>query len=166
MLLRLILLLTILPLVELYLLFQLARVTGPGAAVALVLVTGVLGAALARRQGLEVWRRIQREAAQGLVPAAGLMDAVLIFVAGVLLIAPGLLSDTLGLLLLVPPVRVWLRGRAIQWLKRRATVRFQRYGLRPAEAKDETIIDAEFTRRTEEPERLDHDPQHRSPTDL
>ena len=166
MLLRLLLLFTPVPLVELYLLFQVARVTGAAATVALVLVTGILGAALARRQGLEVWKRIQREAAQGQVPAAGLMDAVLILVAGIMLITPGLLTDTLGFLLLVPPARAWLRARVINWLKRRATVRFQMYGVRPEPTDGETIIDAEFTRRPDEPGRLDRDPGHRPPPDV
>ena len=164
MLLRLLLLFTLVPLVELYLLFQVARVTGAATTVALVLVTGILGAALARRQGLRVWRQIQREAAQGRVPASGLLDAVLILAAGVMLITPGLLTDTLGFLLLVPRARAWLRGRASHWLTRRATMQFQMDGVRP-QPPDQTIIDAEFTRRPDDSGQPDQDAQRRSPPD-
>ena len=69
------------------------------------------------KQGASAWRRIRNELATGKVPAAALIDGGLIFLAGVLLIIPGYVSDSCGLLLLVPPVRDGARGM----LRRRYT---------------------------------------------
>jgi UPF0716 protein FxsA len=106
---RLLLLFTVVPLVELVLLIQLGRVVGLASTLALVLFTGVLGASLARWQGLATLRRVQAEMAEGRVPAAALVDGLLILVAGALLLTPGLLTDALGFLLLVPPSRAVVR---------------------------------------------------------
>ena len=70
------------------------------------------------KQGASAWRRIRNELATGKVPGAALIDGGLIFLAGVLLIIPGYVSDACGLLLLVPPVRAGVRGM----LRRRYTV--------------------------------------------
>ena len=111
----LLLLLTLLPLMELALLIQLYQVTDLGTTLAVVILTGVVGAALARRQGLETWYRIQRRLSEGKPPTTELMDGLMIFIAGALLITPGMLTDAAGFLLLMPPVRRLLRG----WLARR-----------------------------------------------
>jgi UPF0716 protein FxsA len=103
------------PFLELSLLIRIGRATGFWVALLLVVVPAVLGAALARREGLKAWFRIQDELRAGRLPGNQLVDAMLILVAGALLIAPGLISDTLGLLLLVPP----LRAIAREHLKRR-----------------------------------------------
>ena len=154
----LLLLFTVVPLVEIALLFWLARTTSWTVAFAVALLTGFLGAALARRQGLGTWRRIQQELSQGRVPATSLLDGVMILMAGVMLITPGLLTDAIGLLLLVPPARAWIRHRLVNWLKRRTAIRFQMHGFGPARGpQDESIIDAEFTRKTDEPNPADED---------
>lgn len=103
----------ILPLVELWLLVQLGSRLGWGAALLLVVGTGIIGAWLARVQGMQVMLEIQRDLAEGRVPTPRLMDGVMILVAGVLLVAPGLITDATGFLLLLPPVRVFIRG----WLR-------------------------------------------------
>ena len=109
MLLRLLLLFTLVPLVELALLLALADHTGWRFALALVLVTGVLGAALARWQGLRCLRRLQEQLAAGQLPADPIMDGLMILVAGALLITPGILTDLTGFALLTPPVRKILK---------------------------------------------------------
>ena len=122
MLLRLLLLFTVVPLVELTLLLWLAGWTSPGFALALVLTTGVLGAALARYEGLRCWRRVHEKMASGELPGDPLMDALMILVAGVLLVTPGMLTDLLGFALLVP----WFRRLVKRWLISRfqARIRF------------------------------------------
>lgn len=120
---RLILLFTVFPIVELYLLIQLGQVIGALATVAIVLVTGVVGAFLARREGFTIWTRVQEQLAQGLFPADDMIDGLMVFGAGVVLVTPGLITDILGLLVLVPltrrPIRKWITRR----LRRMATVR-------------------------------------------
>ncbi len=107
--LRLLLLFTVVPLTELVLLLMLADYAGWRFTVALVLLTGVGGAALARWQGLRCLRRVQRQAGAGQIPADSLMDGVMILVAGVLLVTPGVLTDVVGFALLVPPMRTLLK---------------------------------------------------------
>lgn len=119
MLLRLFLAFTIIPLVEIYLLVRVGSHIGALPTVALVVGTGMAGAWLARAQGMSVMTRIRENMHRGVAPAGELVDALLIFIAGVLLITPGLITDAVGLLLLVPParraMRAWLAGRFAQW---------------------------------------------------
>ncbi len=115
MLLRLLLLFTIVPLVELYLLIRLGTYIGAVDTVAIVIGTGVVGGLLARSQGLAVVHRIRTELNQGRVPAESLFDGLLILISGAMLITPGLLTDGLGLFFLIP----WTRQAFKSWLKRK-----------------------------------------------
>jgi UPF0716 protein FxsA len=117
--LRLLLLFTIVPLVELFLLVKLGTVVGVGPTVALVIFTGVLGAWLARQQGLGVLRRLSEDLAVGRLPAEALIDGLLILIAGAVLLTPGLLTDALGFLLLVPQSRAVVHRAAVARFKRR-----------------------------------------------
>lgn len=128
--LRLFLLFTLGPLVELALLIWIGEHTSIGFTVGLVLLTGAAGAWLARRQGLRCWHDIRSQMARGQIPADPLCDAVLILVAGVLLIAPGVLTDLAGILLLLPPVRQRVRP----WLMRRLTFRVRGWAGHPGNA--------------------------------
>jgi UPF0716 protein FxsA len=112
---RLILLFTIVPIIELYLLIQLGQAIGALATVGIVLLTGVLGAFLARREGFAIWTKIQEQLAQGLFPADKMVDGLMVFGAGVVLVTPGLITDILGLLILFPPTRRPIR----KWIAKR-----------------------------------------------
>ncbi|MEM6792741.1 MAG: FxsA family protein [Acidobacteriota bacterium] len=106
---RLLLLFTLIPLVELYVLLALGRLVGLPWTLALVFATGILGAALARSQGVSTWRRLQEKIAAGQSPAESLIDGLLILVAGAVLLTPGLLTDIAGFALLVPITRRLVR---------------------------------------------------------
>ncbi len=108
---RLLLLFTLVPLSELFLLVELGRRMGTLPTVALVLLTGALGAWLARHQGLRVLAEIRREQAAGRLPAAALVDGLLVLVAGAVLLTPGLLTDLCGFALLIPAIRGAIRQR-------------------------------------------------------
>ncbi|MBI5136626.1 MAG: FxsA family protein [Nitrospirae bacterium] len=111
MLLKLALLFTLLPLAELYVLIKIGAVIGGLNTLLLVLVTGVAGAYLARMEGLRVLTRARENLRQGMVPAEELVDGILIFIAGVLLVTPGVITDCMGLLLLFPPTRRYFKIR-------------------------------------------------------
>ena len=96
---------TVVPLVELYLLMWLGRLMGFWPTVALVLGTGILGASLAKAEGLRVLGNWQRDMAEGRMPKDGAIDGLLIFVGGIFLITPGVLTDAFGLAMLIPPIR-------------------------------------------------------------
>ncbi len=118
---QLLLLFIVVPLVELYLLLEIGDRIGKFNTFALVIVTGCLGTALARWQGWQAMSRIQSEMKQGMLPAAAVFDGVLILAAGLLLLTPGVLTDVVGLGLLVPPVRALVR----RWIRQGLASRVQ-----------------------------------------
>jgi UPF0716 protein FxsA len=113
---RLFLLFTLVPALELFLLLQIGAWLGPLTAFALVLGTGVAGAWLARRQGVAVVLRLVRDAQQGVPPAEALVEGALVVVGGLLLVTPGVLTDLAGVVLLLPAVRRWLAPRVLRRL--------------------------------------------------
>jgi UPF0716 protein FxsA len=113
-----VILLLVIPFVEIYVFVQVATWIGVLDAMGLLLLISLVGVCIVWRQGASAWRRIRNDLATGKVPGAALIDGGLIFLAGVLLIIPGYVSDACGLLLLVPPVRAGVRGM----LRRRYTV--------------------------------------------
>ncbi len=117
--LRLLLLFTLLPLLELYLLITIGRYLGVGPTILLVLGTGMAGAYLARLEGWRTWWKIQSEWQRGGMPANELIDGVLIMAAGLLLITPGVLTDVFGLSLLFPPTRGALKRSIRRALEKR-----------------------------------------------
>ncbi|MEM7350244.1 MAG: FxsA family protein [Acidobacteriota bacterium] len=102
---RLLLLFTTVPLIELALLVEIGRHVGLLTTVALVFFTGVLGAWLARSQGLRTLSRLQSELQAGRMPTEPLLDGLMIFVAGAVLLTPGMLTDLFGFALLTPAFR-------------------------------------------------------------
>jgi UPF0716 protein FxsA len=108
---RLLLAFTLIPVLELWLLLRIGSWLGAGATVALVVLTGVVGATLARREGVHAWSTVQAELSAGRLPGRKLLEALLVLVAGIVLVTPGVLTDALGLLLLVRPVRARLVRR-------------------------------------------------------
>jgi UPF0716 protein FxsA len=119
---RLILLFVLLPMIELMLLLKLADLISGMWTFALVVVTGIVGASLARRQGWGVLNRLQGELKQGQLPTTTLVDALMIFVAGALLITPGILTDLFGFSLLVPFIRRFYRRWLMEWFRTHSTI--------------------------------------------
>jgi UPF0716 protein FxsA len=113
-----------LPLLDTLLLVQLGRYLGFWQTLAVVVVSGVAGAWLAKTQGAAVWRSIQQDLAVGRVPEQGVLDGVIVLVAGGMLAAPGFLTDILGLLLLLPPVRLPIKRLARRYLERALVRRY------------------------------------------
>jgi len=105
---RLLLLFTVVPVVELWLLLRIGGWLGAWATVGLVVLTGVVGATLARREGVHAWAAVQSELTAGRLPGRKLLEALLVLFAGIVLVTPGVLTDAVGLLLLVRPVRARL----------------------------------------------------------
>ena len=114
---RLIILFVGVPLVELYLLTKIGSRIGFFATLILIFVTGVLGANLAKTQGLGVMRRIQADLQAGRIPASALVDGLIILIAGAVLITPGILTDAFGFLCLVPSFRGFIRERISRFLQ-------------------------------------------------
>jgi len=118
-LLRLLLLFTIVPLIELALLVAIDRHVGLAVTLALVITTGMIGAWLARSQGLRTLARLKWELQAGRMPAEPLLDGLMILIAAAMLLTPGLLTDLCGFFLLVPAGRGLVRRVVVKRLKRR-----------------------------------------------
>jgi UPF0716 protein FxsA len=114
-------------LVEIYVLVTVGQAIGALNTIALVIIVALVGAWLAKREGASVLRRIQTSLNEGRMPSNELIDGGLFLAGGIMLVAPGFVSDIRGILCLFPPTRaIW---RAL--LKRRFNVRVTAIGMPP-----------------------------------
>jgi len=116
---RLALLFVVLPIVELILLIRIGQAMGVLPTLALVLATGLVGAILARAEGVRVLWTVRRELMAGRLPSQALQDGAAILVGAALLLTPGVLTDLLALSLLFPPTRRRIQAAVRQSIERR-----------------------------------------------
>jgi UPF0716 protein FxsA len=114
----LLLLFLFVPLLEIWLLIKVGSLIGALPTVALVVLTAVIGAALARYQGLATLQRLQSTLARGEAPAIEMVEGVILLLGALLLLTPGFFTDALGFACLIPP----LRRRLAWWALQRMTV--------------------------------------------
>lgn len=119
---KLLMIFTIVPIIELYVLIEASRQIGLGATVTMIFLTGIAGAFLARSQGFQLIKRIQAELSQGKVPAEDMYDGALVLAGGLLLLTPGFCTDLFGFCLLTPVTRTLAK----RWLKKWLDVKVQR----------------------------------------
>src|SRR3954470_15876324 len=117
----LVLLFIVLPIAEIYVIIKVGEAIGVLPTLALLIVDGFLGAALARSQGRAAWERFNRALAEGRVPAREVFDGAMVILGGALLVTPGFITDIFGLILLIPPTRALVRGTMAGFAKRRVT---------------------------------------------
>ncbi|RME86494.1 MAG: FxsA family protein [Planctomycetota bacterium] len=110
---KLFLLFTLLPFIELALLIKLGQTIGLWPTIWIQVGSGLLGAALVKLQGFLVWKNVKNAVLEGRMPTDELLDALVYLLAAVVLITPGLITDSFGILLLIPPIRKRVR----QWVK-------------------------------------------------
>jgi UPF0716 protein FxsA len=115
---RLILVFTLIPLIELYLLIEIGSRIGALTTIAVILATGLWGALLAREQGLGILREIQWALQRGQFPGDQIIEGAMILIGGAMLVTPGFLTDVLGILTLVPQTRRIFRRCLIRYLQR------------------------------------------------
>jgi UPF0716 protein FxsA len=109
----------LLPIAEIYVIVKVGQAIGILPTLAILLLDGFVGAALARSQGRAAWARFNRALAEGRIPARETFDGAMIIVGGALLLAPGFITDAVGFLLLIPPTRGLLRGAVARLARRR-----------------------------------------------
>lgn len=105
----LIVLFSVVPIVELYVIIQVGQLIGLWPTLALLLADALLGSFLLKHQGRGAWRRFNEALAQRRFPGREVVDGLLIVVGGTLLLSPGFVTDIAGLILLVPPTRAIVR---------------------------------------------------------
>lgn len=96
------------PILEIWLIFQVGGSLGAGATIGLIVVTAVVGAALAKHQGFAVIQRVQRALQTGQEIGQSMVEAAMVLAAGIMMLLPGFITDGVGIALLLPPVRALL----------------------------------------------------------
>lgn len=119
------------PFLELALLVKLGQSIGFWWTLALILSTAIAGAVVIRRQSLSVMQRAMDAVGRGTTPVASVVEGVFVLIAGFLLITPGLITDALGLLLLIPPVRRWTAVKVLKQIMRTPAFRVFIFGEKP-----------------------------------
>ena len=113
------LLIIVLPAIEISVLLLSGHLIGVWFTLLLILVTGALGLFLAKRQGIETWRKAQEQMQYGYMPGNEIIDGICIFIGSVFLVLPGLISDVIGIILLLPFTRNILKPIVIRLIRNR-----------------------------------------------
>ncbi len=137
-----------LPLIELYFFIEVGKEIGGLSTVLLTIVTAVVGLFIVRVQGFLTLQRAQQSMAQGEMPAIEMFEGVFLFIGGVCLFIPGFLTDTLGFLCLIPPLRrgmifLFLRQSFVQAQTKQRDDLYQQH----------RIIEGEYSADDEEPKK-------------
>ena len=121
-LLLLIIIFIVVPIAELYVIWQVGEAIGVVPTLLILAADSVIGSLLLKSQGRAVWRRFSETMAAGRVPHREVLDGVLVIFGGAFLITPGFLTDVLGILLLLPPTRALMRGLVVRALRGRVVL--------------------------------------------
>ncbi|MEM8486679.1 MAG: FxsA family protein [Bacteroidota bacterium] len=114
---RLLILFIVVPMIELMVLIEVGKEIGFWPTIGIICITGLLGSSLARQQGLAVWTQFNSRMQKGELPGDQIIDGLIILVAGALLLTPGILTDFVGFMGLLPISRPLIRNYAQKRLK-------------------------------------------------
>ncbi|MCP3741182.1 FxsA family protein [Rossellomorea sp. BNER] len=119
-------LLILIPAMEIGILIFSGQTLGVIPTILIIIATGIIGAYLAKQQGIETLRRAQEEMKFGQIPGEAIIDGLCILVGGLLLLTPGFITDTTGFLLLLPPTRrifkPWIMKLVKRWIDNRNVI--------------------------------------------
>lgn len=107
---RLLVVFTVIPLIELIILVKVGSYIGLWPTILIVVLTGIVGASLARYQGFIIINKIRSDVSSGRVPARELIDGLLVLIGGIVLLTPGFITDICGFFLLIPFTRNLIKG--------------------------------------------------------
>ncbi len=124
----------VVPIVELYVIVQVAGGIGVLETLGLLIVVSIVGAWLVKAEGYGVIRRVQAKTASGEIPGKELVDGALILFAGALMLTPGFVTDAVGLLLLLPPTRAIVRSFVMKRFSVMADAKVASFGFGPGTA--------------------------------
>ena len=107
------------PALEIWGLVNAANIIGGFNTVLAVILTGVVGAYLAKREGLRTWMQAQQDLSTGYIPGKAILDGISIFAGGLLLLTPGFFTDATGFLLIMPVTRNIFQIYIKKWLEKK-----------------------------------------------
>ncbi len=111
----------VVPIVELFILVTVGQEIGTMNTIAIVIITGIVGASFAKSQGAQIIHKIRGTMNQGQVPGRELLQGVMILAGGIMLLTPGFLTDLLGLSLLFPFTREFYTNLTLAYFQRKFT---------------------------------------------
>ncbi len=114
---KLLILFTVVPIVEIFLLVKAGQSIGTMYTMAIVIITGAAGASFAKSQGAKVFYDIRKSFNSGQIPGKELLQAALVLVGGVMLLTPGFITDIVGFSLLLPATRQFYAKLTINYFK-------------------------------------------------
>lgn len=116
----------IIPLLELALLIQVGKYLGVWNTIALVIITALVGAIMMQLEGLRVWNNLQQDLLSLRLPTDNIVNGVLVLIGGIMLLTPGIITDIIGLTLLIPPTRalyrIWLKKKFEHKVRTKANI--------------------------------------------
>ncbi|MFW6149343.1 MAG: FxsA family protein [Atribacterota bacterium] len=113
---KLIALFILVPIAELYILLEIGRRIGVYLTIGIVIVTGIAGAYLVKHQGFNVLYKIKNQMNEGILPTDSLLEGLLILIGGIFLATPGIITDIIGFLLIIPQSRSIVFQYLKKWL--------------------------------------------------
>ncbi|HEC91695.1 MAG TPA: membrane protein FxsA [Candidatus Atribacteria bacterium] len=114
---KLLMLFTIVPVVELYILIEVGKKIGSLSVIGVIILTGILGAYLVKSQGFMILKKIQNDLNEGILPGDSLIQGAIILAGGILLLTPGFITDIVGFIFLMPFSRKVVKNYLLKWLK-------------------------------------------------
>jgi UPF0716 protein FxsA len=146
----LLVLFVLIPVIEISLFIEVGNWIGLWPTISIIFVTAFTGAVLVRHQGLATLTSAQQQLQRGEMPAEKVGEGLLLAIAGVLLLTPGFLTDFLGLILLIPPIRQRLAKKALKKLQARSTTSFSGFGQGPFQSpQNGDTFDGQFERKVD-----------------
>lgn len=119
---KLLILFVSVPLIEFLLFAKIGNYIGFPATIASIIITGILGSWLAKKEGSHVISKFRLATSSGQLPHNEIIDGVLILIAGAVLLTPGFLTDAVGFTLLIPPARGFIRNKLTEYLRGRINI--------------------------------------------
>jgi len=116
---KLLILLIVVPVVELYILIEIGQQIGAFTTIGIIVLTGIVGAYLVKNQGFMILRKIQHDLSQGILPGDSLLQGIIILAGGIFLLTPGFITDIIGFIFLIPISREIVKKYLLIWLKRK-----------------------------------------------
>ncbi len=143
-------LLVAVPIIEIGVFIQVGGIIGLWPTIAVIFLTAAIGAGLLRAQGLAEMFRAQEVMARGEMPLAEVFDGLCLLFAGVLLLTPGFVTDAVGFLLFIPPLRIILRRGVASFVAARGGIHVQGAAAAHTDTEDASVIDGEFVDLTDD----------------
>jgi len=118
----------LIPIFEIATFIQVGSVIGLPLTLLGILITAVIGAVLVRAQGFKVWNDARTNLESNKSPVEQVIHGVFILIAGLLLLTPGFLTDAIGFIFLVPPLRLLIATKIWKWMKNNASIHVETAG--------------------------------------